>query len=101
MNLIQAVETLKKNNCTICAYGGESTDECDISYCDNREAINVVINALKKQKNAYWIRQKSIYGYEDTYACSECGRVVYAELEEDLEDYPYCHCGARMEGEKK
>lgn len=34
---------------------------------------------------------------EEEYECSGCGRVVYAEDKEDLEDFPYCHCGCKME----
>lgn len=29
--------------------------------------------------------------------CSECGRVEDTRL---IEDYPYCHCGAKMDGGK-
>lgn len=36
------------------------------------------------------------------YICSECGREIDVIIpDESLDDYPYCHCGARMikEGE--
>ena len=59
--------------------------------------INIIREALIKQKG-YWIRQRGIYGLADTYECSVCGRTIYAEIEDDLKDYPYCHCGAKMEG---
>ena len=51
---------------------------------------------------------------DKTYACSTCGRSVTeinchftpkgdydlkAEAKELLEDYPYCHCGAKMSTE--
>lgn len=50
-----------------------------------------------KAKAGKWIRQKSYSGYTHTYECSECGRTIYAE-DDDLTDFPYCHCGAKMEG---
>lgn len=50
-------------------------------------------------KTGRWIRQKSLYGYSNTYECPICGRTIYANDQEDLEDYPYCHCGAKMNGE--
>lgn len=59
--------------------------------------INIIREALKNKKG-YWIRQRGIYGLANTYECSVCGRTIYAEIEDDLEDYPYCHCGAKMEG---
>lgn len=34
-----------------------------------------------------------------SYKCSECGRTVRDDTGYDVcKDYPYCHCGARMEG---
>lgn len=32
------------------------------------------------------------------WTCSLCGRVVARVREEDIEDAPYCHCGAKMDG---
>lgn len=45
-----------------------------------------------------------IVSYNNTYKCSECGRLLV-----DITDgknkvakhYPYCHCGAKMDGERK
>lgn len=35
------------------------------------------------------------------YRCSECGRVVEKDWMEDIQiDYPFCHCGAIMDGGK-
>ena len=53
---------------------------------------------LSEKKEGYWIREKTPYGYAHTYCCSECGRTIYCNNEEDLEDYPYCHCGLKMKG---
>jgi len=52
-----------------------------------------------EEKIGHWIRQKGAYGLADTCECSVCGRTIYAGNENDLKDYPYCHCGAKMEGE--
>ena len=51
-----------------------------------------------KVKAGKWIRQQSHLDYTHTYECSECGRTIYAE-DDDLTDFPYCHCGAKMEVE--
>jgi hypothetical protein len=73
---------------------------------DMRAVIEVVHEAIKAVpsitfKTGRWIRQKSLYGYSNTYECSICGRTIYANNQEDLEDYPYCHCGTKMGGEKE
>jgi len=39
---------------------------------------------------------------ENTYRCKLCGRTVHKDSMEDMQiDYPYCHCGAEMEGVKE
>lgn len=63
------------------------------------EALDRAIESLENQKIGHWIRQKGVYGLADTCECSVCGRTIYAGNENDLKDYPYCHCGAKMEGE--
>lgn len=36
--------------------------------------------------------------FSDVYQCSECGRKVSLTHGRDvLEQFPYCHCGAKME----
>lgn len=49
----------------------------------------------------HWIKEESICGWDGhSYQCSECGRSIHLDTEmEDLEDYPYCHCGAKMDKE--
>ena len=48
-------------------------------------------------KTGRWImKEKGIHATQ--YKCSECGRVVWDDTGYDVrKDYPYCHCGARME----
>lgn len=57
---------------------------------------------IQEPKVGHWIKEKTIYGWDNhSYQCSECGRSIHLDTEvEDLTDYPYCHCGAKMKGEK-
>ena len=45
-----------------------------------------------------------IVSYNNTYKCSECGRLL-VDITDGLKmvakHYPYCHCGAKMDGERK
>ena len=50
----EAIKTLKENYCSMCAYGSCDMDNCDISYCDNREAIEVLSAVLEREKGE-WI----------------------------------------------
>jgi hypothetical protein len=51
----------------------------------------------------HWVKEESIFGWDGySYQCSECGRSIHLDTEmEDLEDYPYCHCGAKMQEVKE
>ena len=70
-----------------------TSKECE---CMNKSICN---GTPIEEKIGHWIRQKGIYGLADTCECSVCGRTIYAKTENDLKDYPYCHCGAKMKGE--
>ena len=52
----------------------------------------------QEPKIGHWIQEKTIHGWDGySYQCSVCGRSIHLDtLMEDLTDYPYCHCGAKM-----
>ena len=62
-------------------------------------AMAETLRNAKVLKKAHWIKEESIYGWDKhSYQCSECGRSIHLDtVVEDLYDYPYCHCGAKME----
>lgn len=65
----------------------------------NCRDIDKLVNALPSViPKGHWIKEESIYGWDGySYQCSECGRSIHLDtIMEDLEDYPYCHCGAYM-----
>lgn len=58
-------------------------------------------------KTGHWILNDNqgiqAVGYL-TYHCSECGREINSKYHGKislLEEYPYCHCGAKMESEEE
>lgn len=34
------------------------------------------------------------------YRCSVCGREIMSAVKVNIEKYPYCHCGAKMDGDR-
>jgi hypothetical protein len=60
----KAIEILKGNLCTVCAYGSQNMMSCDIKYCDNREAIKAleqepILDKIKAEiKEWYWQADK-------------------------------------------
>ena len=78
-------------------------DLWDLTQIYNNFAVERMENGCtcEASKMGKWIKEKSIYGWDGySYQCSECGRSIHLDLEvEDLSDYPYCHCGAKMKSE--
>jgi hypothetical protein len=70
----------------------------DLDLNDLWDLRTAVKNGIPQPKIGRWIKEKSIYGWDGhSYQCSECGRSIHLDtIMEDLEDYPYCHCGAYM-----
>lgn len=68
-------------------------------------ALNAAETLKQKTKTGHWILNDNqgmqAVGYL-TYHCSECGREISSKYHGKislLKEYPYCHCGARMESE--
>lgn len=64
------------------------------------QALTMGIEALENQKTGHWIRITN-GAIREKYICSECRRQIEDCGIENLLPikYPYCHCGAKMEGE--
>lgn len=58
----------------------------------DKQTTNNTVN-----KTGKWIRLKGYDDRDNFYTCSECGRAINVICGETLDDYPYCHCGAKME----
>ena len=58
---------------------------------------------LLEPKTGHWIKEKTIDGWDGhSYQCSVCGRSIHLDaVVEVLADYPYCHCGAKMQAERE
>lgn len=65
-------------------------------------AINDVKHAptIEERKTGTWIEIGTI---THSYKCSVCGRMLVSIADgknKVVEHYPFCHCGAKMEGEQ-
>lgn len=72
-------------------------DEAPFEYVGT--TLRNLPSVTPKQKRGRWIEST---GYDDRdrwYSCSECGRNINLICGAKLADYPYCHCGAKMEVE--
>lgn len=68
-------------------------------------AIDIVLSAptadVEEVRHGKWIYEghNDMMGY--VFQCSVCGRWRFANSPENvIEEYPYCHCGAKMESVK-
>ena len=53
-------------------------------------------------RHAKWVRTTNVIHCDDeawvVYKCSDCERALWINYnKEGLSDYPYCHCGAKMD----
>ncbi len=73
----------------------------DAIDCLVPEVIADILTAdVQPVKRGRWVHDGSGHdGRDNWYHCSECNRALTLICGKKLEDYPYCHCGARMEQE--
>ena len=72
----------------------------------NKEFTEALTGILEQKPNTgHWILNDNqgvqAVGYS-TYHCSECGREICSKYHGKislLKEYPYCHCGVKMESE--
>ena len=55
---------------------------------------------VQEVRHGKWIYCGKQRGYDHKWQCSECLRLEFTKHKADIKDYPYCHCGARMDGER-
>ena len=81
--------------------GGGSKAETVYKVDDVMRLTHILPPVTPQQKTGLWIDEKTLHGWDGkSYQCSECGRSIHLDLgAEDLNDYPYCHCGAKMKVE--
>ena len=69
------------------------------------DAVWISARALKKLPAAdvapvvhgRWEQVKE-WATKAKYRCSVCGREIMSAVKVNIEKYPYCHCGAKMDG---
>lgn len=104
---IQAIyiEALEEGiRCAMCTNTIKSDTGCDGGCIVDAKMYNKVMTEINSRllrqlpREGHWIKEESPFGWDGySYQCSECGRSIHLDTEvEDLEDYPYCHCGAYM-----
>ncbi len=73
------------------AAGLELAAECRI---DDIPAADV-----RPERHGHWVRETGAFDKRDNfYHCSECHRTINIICGDKLSNYPYCHCGAKMDG---
>lgn len=61
---------------------------------------NIPAADVQLVKYGKWIRKEGYDSRDNFYYCSECNRIINVICGDSLSNYPYCHCGARMDGEQ-
>ena len=61
------------------------------------QAIKLAIKALEERPQGEWIHNGINVEGMDIYRCSICSRLIVT-WSARIDEYPYCHCGAKMKG---
>lgn len=65
---------------------------------DCKEAIDSISAAdVAPVVRGRWEQVKK-WATKAKYRCSVCGREIMSAVKVNIEKYPYCHCGAKMDG---
>lgn len=75
---------------------------CDKKGCVDAEIINSIpaVDAVEV-RHGRWVFDFALGG-SNFYKCSECGRQECLLEKYNAKEYmPYCHCGAKMDGEEE
>ncbi len=53
-------------------------------------------------RHGHWVRKTGAFDKRDNfYHCSECHRTINIICGDKLSNYPYCHCGVKMDRGKE
>ena len=70
----------------------DGVDAIDIEDVDAIPAADVA-----PVRHGRWEKTKE-WATKSKYRCSVCGREIMSAVKVNIEKYPYCHCGAKMDG---
>lgn len=69
--------------------------------CGTGDAIDMIEDApaadVAQVVHGQWEQVKK-WATKAKYRCSVCGREIMSAVKVNIEKYPYCHCGAKMDG---
>lgn len=69
--------------------------------CGTGDAIDMIEDApaadVAPVVHGRWEQVKK-WATKAKYRCSVCGREIMSAVKVNIEKYPYCHCGAKMDG---
>lgn len=97
-----AIKDIQETYCKPCKKSGDDYHGIMCRACWVGDCICIIDDCeeadVKPVVHAYWIHAGGGYdGRDNFYHCSICGRTINMICGDKLENYPYCHCGAKMD----
>ena len=85
-----------------------------IDYCENDNKVNgltalfqacdAIMDCptadVQDVRHGRWMYCGKSSGHDHMWQCSECLRMESTKHKSDIKDYPYCHCGAKMDAKE-
>ncbi len=75
--------------------GGRHTG---LAICIASEIVDIPAADVAPVVHGKW-EQVEKWATKAKYRCSVCGREIMSAVKVNIEKYPYCHCGAKLDGE--
>lgn len=71
---------------------------CSFDNATLREELANFLEAdVETVRHGEWIHNEGYDKRDNFYMCSLCGRTINIICGDRLDNYPYCHCGAKMD----
>lgn len=97
---IEREATIKRIKEVYCV-GCNSYNGVRCRACGTGDAIDMIEDApaadVAPVVHGQWEQVKK-WATRAKYRCSVCGREIMSAVKVNIEKYPYCHCGAKMDG---
>ena len=97
----RAIENTKRYHGSSYCLNVFSNDHKEIPYLKAAEVLRgfdeIPTADVAPVRHGRWEQVKS-WSTKAKYRCSVCGREIMSAAKVNIEKYPYCHCGAKMDG---
>lgn len=103
MTNAEAIQVLNTDSCADCSWGSSTPIECDCPECPVKEALQLAIAALERDRHGRWIDSEPNtpdFSYKKNGMAYYCSCCLHSAGKYKHRTYHFCPwCGAEMDAE--